>query len=89
MKYEPICIMCGHPISEDGEKIKMPNTSNGYYDEFEFTQKEVLGLNKKIFGDSINKYYCVKCLAENLGFSVKKIRELVDRWTEIGCELFK
>lgn len=82
IKYEPICIECGNPIKEDGERIK---SSNNFY----FTQKEVIGLNKKIFGDKADKFYCVQCLAKSLNFSIKKIRELIDRWTEIGCGLFK
>lgn len=84
VKEEIKCLICVRAISCDGEKIK---GDDGIV--YSFTYREIIGLNKKIFGDTVDKFYCVGCLSRNLRFTVKKIRALVDRWTEIGCELFR
>jgi hypothetical protein len=52
-------------------------------------KKDYVALNKKLLGYSIEKYYCIKCLAEYVGCTVEDLLIKIEEFKEQGCELFK
>ena len=51
--------------------------------------KDTLGINKKLLGKDIKKFYCIECLADYLGCSVDDLLEKIEEFKEEGCILFK
>jgi uncharacterized protein (DUF1810 family) len=51
-------------------------------------EKNTIGLNKKILGRSVNKIYCIECLAEYLGVSVEELFNKIEEFKYQGCKLF-
>jgi uncharacterized protein YlaI len=50
--------------------------------------KDEIGLNKKLLGRSIEKYYCIDCLAEYLEVSSELLLSRIKEFKEQGCTLF-
>lgn len=53
------------------------------------SEKDVIGINKKLLGTGIHEFYCMDCLAEYLGVSVEVLLEKIEEFKEEGCTLFK
>lgn len=51
--------------------------------------KDTIGINKKLLGENINSFYCMDCLADYLGTTVKDLLEKIEEFKEQGCILFK
>lgn len=51
--------------------------------------KDTIGINKKLLGKQIKKFYCLDCLADYLGCTVDDLKEKIEEFKEEGCELFK
>lgn len=51
--------------------------------------KDTIGINKKILGKHVKKYYCIECLADYLECSVNDLKDKIEEFKEEGCELFK
>ncbi|MGI6249657.1 MAG: hypothetical protein ACOYJX_09760 [Acutalibacteraceae bacterium] len=51
-------------------------------------EKDTFGINKKMLGRNINKYYCMDCLAVYLDTSVEDLLEMIEEFREAGCGLF-
>jgi hypothetical protein len=52
-------------------------------------KKDHVALNKKLLGRSIEKYYCIRCLAEYIGCTVEDLLTKIEEFKEQGCALFK
>ena len=52
------------------------------------TQKNVLGMNMKIHGRDVNRFFCKKCLSKELGVNRKQWTEQINNFKEQGCDLF-
>jgi len=52
------------------------------------THNEV-GLNKKLMGRNINKFFCLQCLADHLDISTEDLLERIQEFKDSGCVLFK
>ena len=52
-------------------------------------KKDYVALNKKLLGRSIEKYYCIRCLAEYIGCTVEDLLTKIEEFKEQGCVLFK
>lgn len=50
--------------------------------------KDTIGINKKLLGESINNFYCMDCLAEYLGCNVQDLLDKIEEFKEDGCRLF-
>lgn len=50
--------------------------------------KEVLGMNMKMHGRNINKFYCKKCLMKEFNWDNEQWDEQVDKFKQDGCTLF-
>ncbi len=51
--------------------------------------KDTIGINKKLLGKEIKKFYCMDCLADYLGCTVDDLLEKIEEFKEEGCDLFK
>ncbi|MBE5776810.1 MAG: hypothetical protein E7326_04830 [Clostridiales bacterium] len=47
------------------------------------------GLTKKFINRGMETYFCMECLAEHIGVSVRLLEEKVKQFREMGCVLFK
>jgi hypothetical protein len=52
-------------------------------------KKDYVALNKKLLGRSIEKYYCIRCLAEYIGCTIEDLLTKIEEFKEQGCVLFK
>lgn len=50
--------------------------------------KDTIGINKKLLGESINNFYCMDCLAEYSGCNVQDLLDKIEEFKEEGCKLF-
>ena len=51
--------------------------------------KDTVAINKKILGRNIVNFYCIDCLASNLGCSVQNILDKIEECKSEGCALFE
>ncbi len=51
--------------------------------------KDTIGINKKLLGERINKFYCMDCLAEYLNTNIEDLLEKIEEFKEEGCKLFE
>lgn len=52
------------------------------------TDKNTVGINKKLLGRNIKEFHCMSCLAEYLDVTVKELDERIEAFKEEGCTLF-
>ncbi len=50
--------------------------------------KDTIGINKKMLGKTVKRYYCMDCLADYLGCSVSDLLEKIQEFKDEGCTLF-
>ncbi len=55
----------------------------------EITDKNTIGINKKLLGESIKNFYCLDCLADYLECDVQDILDKIEQFKEEGCKLFE
>ncbi|MBQ9080199.1 MAG: hypothetical protein IJY27_03920 [Clostridia bacterium] len=46
------------------------------------------GLSVKLLGHDITEYFCIDCLARKMGTTADRLRELIERYRDAGCQLF-
>lgn len=51
--------------------------------------KDTVGINKKLLGKDVSKFYCMECLADYLGCTVENLMDKIEEFKEEGCTLFK
>ena len=50
--------------------------------------KNVIGLNKKLLGRNISRFYCLNCLAEYLEVTPDELLAKIEEFKAQGCKLF-
>lgn len=50
--------------------------------------KNAKGLNKKLLGKDVKKFFCMDCLADYLGVTVDELNDKVEEFIAEGCTLF-
>lgn len=53
------------------------------------TEKDTIGINKKLLGKQTKEFFCMDCLASYLGTTVEDLLEKIEEFKEEGCALFK
>lgn len=53
------------------------------------TEKNEIGLNKKLLGKNAVKFYCYNCLAESLEVTVEELFAKIEEFKSQGCKLFE
>lgn len=51
-------------------------------------EKDVVALNRKLYGKKVEKFFCLPCLAESLGVQVDELLEKIEEFKKEGCKLF-
>ncbi len=51
--------------------------------------KNSIGINKKLLGESVENFYCLDCLAEYLDVTVQDILDKIEEFKDEGCKLFE
>lgn len=87
------CRECDKPIyNEDFSDIhKHSQTEKDGYTWQVATRigiKDLMAVQKKLFGREINQYFCLDCLLEELDISADELFEMIERFKEEGCKLF-
>lgn len=49
---------------------------------------DVVALNRKLFGESVKKFFCLPCMAEALGVDVDELLAKIEEFKSEGCKLF-
>lgn len=50
--------------------------------------KDTIGINRKLLGRKIIKFYCMDCLANYLEVTVEELEDNIEDFKEQGCQLF-
>lgn len=50
--------------------------------------KDAIGLNKKLLGRKLTKFFCIDCLAAHIDISVEDLYAKISEFKEQGCTLF-
>lgn len=50
--------------------------------------RDTIGINKKLLGESVANFYCMECLADYLGCTVDELLDKIEEFKEEGCTLF-
>lgn len=50
--------------------------------------KNNIGLNKKLLGENVMRFYCLSCLANYLDTTVEDLNAKIEDFKEQGCVLF-
>jgi hypothetical protein len=50
--------------------------------------KNVSGLNKKLLGSKVSRFFCLACLAEYLEVTPDDLLEKIEEFKMQGCKLF-
>jgi len=53
-----------------------------------YLDKTSVGLNRKLLGLEVSRFFCLCCLANYLDVSVELLLEKAQEFKEQGCELF-
>lgn len=51
-------------------------------------EKDVVALNRKLFGESVEKFFCLSCMAESLGVTEEELLAKIEEFKAEGCKLF-
>ena len=54
----------------------------------EYLDKIAPGLNKKLLGLTVTRFYCLQCLANYLDVDIEELLAKVEEFKEQGCKLF-
>ena len=52
------------------------------------SDKDAIGINKKLLGKNIENFYCMECLANYMDCSIQDILDKIEEFKEEGCKLF-
>ena len=51
--------------------------------------KDEIGLNRKLHGRQVSRFYCLSCFAEYLDSTVEELLCLIEDFKAQGCSLFE
>lgn len=55
----------------------------------EINEKNTVGINKKMLGESVTSFYCLNCLADYMECTTQELLDKIEEFKEEGCTLFK
>lgn len=53
----------------------------------QISDKNTIGINKKLLGEKTTNYFCIECLAAYLETSIDDIYEKIEEFKDEGCIL--
>lgn len=51
-------------------------------------KKDEVALSKKLIDPDTTEFYCLQCLADNIGCTIEDLRVKIQEFKEQGCTLF-
>ena len=69
-------------------KSKLPATADCVSCHKHIVERNVLALNKKLMGETVDKYMCLDCLASYLEVSTDDLLSKIEEFKAQGCKLF-
>lgn len=51
--------------------------------------KDEIGINKKLLGNNIDSFLCLRCLADYLECTEEELLDKISEFKDEGCTLFK
>jgi hypothetical protein len=51
-------------------------------------EKIAVGLNKKLLGSKVTRFFCLSCLSDYLDATVEELSEKAEEFKKQGCVLF-
>ena len=54
----------------------------------DITDKNTIGLNKKLIGRQVKSFLCMDCIANYLNLTVEELKEKIEEFKDEGCTLF-
>ncbi|ADD67373.1 hypothetical protein Dacet_0576 [Denitrovibrio acetiphilus DSM 12809] len=51
-------------------------------------EKDEIGVNKKLLGRNVVRFYCYDCLAENFEITTEELYAKIEEYKSQGCSLF-
>ncbi len=67
----------------------MPNRVDCFICGKENLSHNEIGLNKKLIGRNIEKFHCIRCLADYLEITAEDLEERIQEFKDSGCTLFE
>lgn len=64
-------------------------TKNCYVCGITIANKDHVGLNKKLLGRNIDRFYCIGCLAEYFEVTTEELLDKIGEFRDLGCGLFE
>lgn len=90
-----VCSECGKPICPEGLNPQYAYEHFEYdpitYETktFNFSEKDILGINKKLLGRNSTNCFCIRCLCEVAETTPTCLWEMIRDFKEQGCVLFQ
>ncbi|MGN0619031.1 MAG: hypothetical protein ACI4J7_08420 [Ruminiclostridium sp.] len=90
-----VCSECGKPICPEGLN---PQYAYEHFEydpithkskTFDFSEKDILGINKKLLGRNTTNCFCINCLCEVAETTPTHLWEMIRDFKEQGCTLFQ
>lgn len=53
------------------------------------TEKDVIGINRKLTREDTHVFYCLPCFADYCGCTAEDLEERIAQFKEEGCKLFQ
>lgn len=51
--------------------------------------KDEIGINRKLSGKNVKRFFCIDCFAEQLEVSTEELLEKIEEFKNEGCTLFE
>ena len=83
-----LCRECGRPFNAFDKAGTVEVAQADDLSILRFTEKEIIGLNKKLLGRYQEQFFCVRCLCEVLDTTPERLKEKEEAFKMQGCTLF-
>jgi hypothetical protein len=64
-------------------------TKNCYVCGITIINKDHVGLNKKLLGRKVDRFYCMDCLADYFEITTEELLDKIEEFKSQGCALFE
>ena len=54
-----------------------------------FSEKDIVGINRKLLGEDTTKFYCIPCLCDVVECTPQELMDKIEQFKEEGCTLFQ
>ena len=87
--WEEVQFVANHHQCADCGKLILATGIETEGKSLTFTEKDIIGINRKLLGRDITKFYCIPCLCDVMDCDAQAIMDKVEQFKEEGCTLFQ